>query len=407
MTTSDLTRRLSIVAVSPVGEAGGAEVLLVDILGGLAAEGVEVTLAALGEGPLGDLAASRSLDIISGPGVSFHRPSSVLRAGCLLRRIVLARNPDIVHASHPKGQLIARIACFGIRTVHTTQLYEPPSRSVFDRATKLFGGVRFAINEQTAAAVSTGKPAVKSVVIRPGCDTARLVARAAAGDGRAAWSSCGLDPGDGAKIIMVGRLQRFKGPFDFLLAAERVLKRAPATRLLILGPDSPQEPGLRAELEATIAGRHLGHAVGLPGRLSAEDLAATVAGSTLLVHPAAYEPFGLVLVEALALGTPVIAYDSPGPRLILSHGGGQIVSKGSTTALTEAIENALAQPDLRRRWAREGPAAARHFELSNTVGSYLNAFLAAADPAGRCPGVSRSAPGSRPDGGEDGRTASR
>lgn len=394
------------VAISPVGEAGGAEVLLVDILGGLMTEGCEVTLVALGEGPLGELAGGRGLNVSRGPGVSFHRPLSVLRAGVLLRRIVRRQNPDIVHASHPKGQLIARVACVGIRTTHTTQLYEPPSGNVFDRATRRFGGVRFAISEQTATAISPRRPGGETVVIRPGCDTARMVARAAEGDGGAVWGTCGLDPADGAKIVMVGRLQRFKGPFDFLLLAERVLENAPDTRFLILGPDSPQEPGLRAQLETEIAERRLGYAVGLPGRLPAEDLAATIAGSTLLVHLARYEPFGLVLVEALALGTPVIAYDSPGPRLILSHGGGQIVSQGSTAALADAVETALAQPDLRRRWSREGTTAARHFELSGTVDSYLGVLRSAAGSAGPGRGVSRFGPRSRAGGGGDRRTGS-
>lgn len=360
-----------------MAEAGGAEVLLVDILGGLMTGGAQVTLATLGDGPLPELATSRGLRVSGGPAVSFRRPLSVLRACLFLRRIARRHRPDIVHASHPKGQLLTRLSCVGIRTVHTTQLYEPASENVFDRATARLHGVRFAISEETAAA-SAGRQAGRPVVIRPGCDIARLVARAAAGDARAAWAACGIDPGDGPRIVMVGRLQRFKGPFDFLSLAERVLTKAPGTRFLILGPDSPQEPGLRNALEAEIGRRHLDGVVGLPGRISAQNLAATIAGATLLVHPARYEPFGLVLIEALALGTPAIAYDSPGPRLILSHGGGQIVSATEVTALAGAVEALLANPELRRQWEAEGPDVARRFDLSRTVGRYQAEFRKAA-----------------------------
>lgn len=81
--------------------------------------------------------------------------------------------------------------------------------------------------------------------------------------------------------------------------------------------------------------------------ISTDDLAATVRDATLLVHPAHHETFGLVVVEALCLGTPAIAYAAAGPSEILSGGGGSLVPVGDTVALAAEIGRALADPTLR------------------------------------------------------------
>ena len=120
---------LSILAVSPVAEAGGAETLLLDVLGGLRAEGVDVALAVLGNGPFTTAAAARGVRVLSGPELSFRRPGSVLACARAVRGALQDVRPDVVLASHPKGQLICRLAAGRSRGMgQVTQLYDPPSR---------------------------------------------------------------------------------------------------------------------------------------------------------------------------------------------------------------------------------------------------------------------------------------
>lgn len=362
---------LSVLVVSPVAEAGGAEVLLVGILAGLQERGLRVHLVALGEGPLIELAASRNLRCRQGPPLSFRRPVSVARAIFSVRRAVAETRPDVVLASHPKGQVISRLACVGMQDVtHVTQLYDPFSPgSVSSRVAARLPGLRLAITDETAASWRACNPAIDPVLIPPGVDGRRLLAEAEEGDGDAAWARAGLS-GRGPRVVMVGRLQRFKGPFDFLDMAALVLRSDPSVRFLIIGPDSPIEPGLRDELHAAIEAAGVGDAVATAGRLTASDLAATVRDSTLLVHPARREPFGLAVVEALTLGTPVVSYASEGPSMILAGGGGALVAPGSVPDLARSVLGILADPERLATSSAAARAVAQRFDLATIVARY-------------------------------------
>ena len=375
---------LSVLVVSPVAEAGGAEVLLVGILAGLQERGFDVHLIALGEGPLCGLAAARNVASRQGPSLSFRRPASVARAVASVRRAAATTRPDVVLASHPKGQVISRLACVGMPGLtHVTQLYDPFSpRSVSSRVAARLPGLRLAITEETAASWRACNPALDPVLIPPGVDARRLRAEAEEGDGDAAWVQAGLD-GSGPRVVMVGRLQRFKGPFDFVEMAALVVRTEPSARFLIIGPDSPIEPGLRAELQAAIEAAGVGDAIATAGRLSTADLAATVRDSTLLVHPARREPFGLAVVEALTLGTPVVSYASEGPSMILADGGGALVPPGKVADLARSVLEALGDPDRLAAWSVAARSTARKFELAANVERYREVLSEAAADRGR------------------------
>lgn len=366
MTKSDLR----ITVVSPVAELGGAESFLLDILAGLQGRGVSVNLLVLGSGPLLAAAMSRGIPAHSSSSLSLRNPASIARAFRTIRRECRAGQPDVVLASHAKGQIMTSLACAGMAPPRVTQLYDPPSKTAArDRLASRLPGLRIAITPETAEAHRSMNPALHLLVIPPATDAARLLRDAAAGDPDRAWVEERLGD-DGPRVVMVARLQRFKGPFDFLVAAKEIHASLPDTRFLLVGPDSPIEPGLRGELRREIAESGLSGFVGLAGRLSRTDLAATVRGATLLLHPAHREPFGLAVVEALLLGTPVIAYDAPGPRWILQAGGGALVPRGDTRALSMAVVHALDDSGLIERWRRESVVAGSRFDLGKVVDRY-------------------------------------
>jgi glycosyltransferase involved in cell wall biosynthesis len=210
-------------------------------------------------------------------------------------------------------------------------------------------------------------------VIPPGLDRERLVATALRGDAEAAWLRAGLASDGRQRILMVARLQRFKGPLDFVDMAAAVTEQRPA-QFLIVGPDSPREPALRQEIRERIDARGLASTVALAGRLPSEDLAATVEAADLLVHPAKEETFGLVVLQALILGTPAIAYDSPGPSSILASGGGRVVPAGNLDGLSSAVLEALSDPALLDRWRQETRSGAARFDLEAVVDRYVEVF---------------------------------
>jgi glycosyltransferase involved in cell wall biosynthesis len=120
--------------------------------------------------------------------------------------------------------------------------------------------------------------------------------------------------------------------FDTLLEAFAQLK-IPA-RLVVLG-DGPE----RATLVARAKKLGLESSTSFPGFI--ENPYSYMARASVVVLPSAYEAFGLVLVEALALGTPVISTNTAGGREILGRGSGQLVPVGDVARLAAAINTVI------------------------------------------------------------------
>lgn len=147
-----------------------------------------------------------------------------------------------------------------------------------------------------------------------------------------------LEDGGPPVILGIGRLVPQKD-FPTLLRAFAGLD-IPA-RLAILG-----EGRDRAMLEALVAELGLDGTVVLPGQVA--NIFAWLARADLFVLSSRWEGFGMVLVEALGCGTPVVSTDCPsGPADILENGRlGTLVPIGDPAAMTRAIAETLARPRL-------------------------------------------------------------
>lgn len=362
-----------VVAVATYAQTGGGEHLLVDLLGALAARGVTVELVLFGDGPIRTRAEARAVPVTVAPPVRMTRPQTVAAGVWALRRRLRATRPAIVHASNPKAHLLAHLAAAGLGCTSTVQVLDAPgARDPFARATRHLDGLRLAITPDAAAAWTRAAPGRPVRLLEPGVDRAGLVARSATGDAAAAWAAAGLPHGDAPRVVMVARLQRYKGVFDFVDLAARAAPRTDA-RFLLVGPDEPLEPGTRDALVADIAARGLDHRVAVSRPLPEADLAAVMADATLVVHPAHVETFGLVVVEALTLGTPVVAYAAPGPGRILAGGGGAVVPLGDRAALARATLALLSDADGRVEAAAAGRTRAGDFDLARTADGYVDA----------------------------------
>jgi glycosyltransferase involved in cell wall biosynthesis len=96
--------------------------------------------------------------------------------------------------------------------------------------------------------------------------------------------------------------------------------------------------------------------VHFPGYLPDHDAHALIAGARLVAFPSLWaEPFGLVGIEALARGVPVVAFDVGGVREWLTDGEtGMVVPRGDVDALARAIETLLTDADLAAGYGRTG-----------------------------------------------------
>ena len=101
----------------------------------------------------------------------------------------------------------------------------------------------------------------------------------------------------------------------------------------------------------------VGARIRLCGYVSEEEKRDILAAATLIVHPALSEPFGISVIEGMAVGKPVVATDCVGPSLIIADGEtGLLVPRGDAGALAGAMLSLLDHPDQARRMGKCGQA---------------------------------------------------
>lgn len=170
------------------------------------------------------------------------------------------------------------------------------------------------------------------------------------------------------RAVFVGRLAPEKGLDTLLHAWKRVRESAPTARLVIIGegPERPALERLRTELGLVDAAE-------LPG--AASDPTARLRNADLFVLPSREEGMSIALLEAMALGIPVVASDIPGNRAIVSDlEHGRLAAPDSAESLADAVLDqwghferaatmaASARALVRARYSIEA-VAIRHVEL--------------------------------------------
>lgn len=138
-------------------------------------------------------------------------------------------------------------------------------------------------------------------------------------------------------LLYVGRFDPLKG-IDRLLAAMTYLKHYPRLRLVIIGGNDNHEPEAR-RLGLLVKKLGLEESVLFAGRIDQDRLPAYYSAADVVVIPSCYESFGLVVLEALACGTPVVATPVGAMECILSKPGlGLVVKDTSARSLAVGIE---------------------------------------------------------------------
>ncbi len=168
----------------------------------------------------------------------------------------------------------------------------------------------------------------------------------------------------GGRILSVGSLKPEKN-HELLLNAFALLARRREASLIILG-----EGEQRAGLEALVRQLGIADRVALPGFRT--DPWPFYASADLFVLSSATEGFGNVLVEAMAVGVPVVSTDCAGPREILCDGQfGRLVPLGDVEAFCQSmLEQLASEPDRDRLKQR-----AQEFRPQSAVDAYLSALI--------------------------------
>lgn len=269
----------------------------------------------------------------------------------LARRLRQLR-PDLVHVNSLKagvyGSLAARLA--GVPAIwHARDLLgadiPPAARAALRRLVATLPAAVIANSTATAASLPAGGKPVH--VVPSPVDVGRP---------RAA------EPGGEPVVGMVGRLAPWKGQHVFLEAFAKLAAANPGVRARLVGSAMfGDDRGYEQQLHEQAERLEIAERVDLAG--FSDDVRAEVEQFTVAVHASTLpEPFGQVVVEAMAAGVPVVAAAAGGPAEVVTDGvDGLLVPPGDPDALAAAIGRLLEDPDLRESLAGAGVRTAQRF----------------------------------------------
>jgi glycosyltransferase involved in cell wall biosynthesis len=365
-----------ILFVNTAGAIGGAERSLLGLIGGLDTSRFEPTAVLFRDGPL-----TRELERIGVPTTvvpvdgSVHRLSlkgtqsslagsavAALRSMHVvvsLARTIRRRRVSLVHTNGLKAHLIAGAAGRLARARVLWHLRDIVGDSAWENRTLAIGS-RFAdriiANSDATSRAVAGRARCPIATVHNGVDTRRFHPGV---DGSRFRHDLGIN--DGSPLIaMVGMFAPWKGQDVFLRAAKQVAERCPSARFVLVGDEIYSTNGhgsYAARLHALASELELEPRVLFAGYR--DDMPQVMASIDLLVHASVQaEPFGRVLIEAMAAGKPVIATRAGGVTEIVVDGEtGTLVPPGNAEALAGAMVSAIElSPEGRRRLGRKGRA---------------------------------------------------
>lgn len=347
---------------------GGAERCIVNITNELAERGhtVEILLVDKQGGLLQEVHDDVPVRELDG--------EPLIRAALDLRKFVREYSPDIIISNVNTANLMAIAATKSIRTetslivgVHNTLSVKKQdySTGVKDRIIPYLMRMLYPLGDQFIA-VSNGVaedlsstydiPMDRMNVIYNPCVTDKILEK-------------GTEPPDddlfhhvgGDLILGVGSLIEQKDFSTLIRAFSEVVKQKPDSHLVIIG-DGPE----RTNLENLTIELGLSDKVSILGYV--ENVYAYMASADLFVLSSRWEGFGIVIVEAMAFGTPIVATDCPhGPREILGDGKfGRLTQVEDSLQLADAINETLYSPPK----STEIQQRANDFHVSNVADKY-------------------------------------
>jgi len=176
------------------------------------------------------------------------------------------------------------------------------------------------------------------------------------------------------RIVCVGRLNGRKGQQDAVEALRLLHAMGISSELVIVGDVYGREDHFRTSLERRVRDLGLVDSVIMLGYR--DDALSVMASADVVVVPSvAPESFGMVVVEAMALGRAVIATNHGGPKEIIRQGiDGILVEPSSPAAIAKAVERLYKEPERARRLGVAALERARQFEPSRMIEVVLQTY---------------------------------
>lgn len=191
-------------------------------------------------------------------------------------------------------------------------------------------------------------------------------------------------PDDGDLVGLIGRVVPWKGTQEFINAMAVLAERRPDARFLIVGDASESPTEYIRVLQAKIDAAGLRPRVTFIDHLA--DIYAAYRACSVVAHASIEpEPFGMVIVEAMQAGTPVVAACTGGPTEIIEHGvSGMLADPRDAGAFAAAVLRLIEEASFRERVAAAArDVVARRFNAAAAVEGILGVYDRAVGEAAR------------------------
>lgn len=316
--------------------------------------------------PLDDSVRRASKDAMTPRGLRVKAVVTLVKHVWQLRALIRQVNPDLVHTNSLKSALYGGMAGRLARTPVVWHIRDRIAPDYLPRtavwlvrwAARILPTAVVANSQSTADTIQTKSTAVSGVVISDSVLLQEMRPRPPTGD---------LQAG------IIGRLSPWKGQ-DVFLRAFALGFAGTAARARIVGSPLFGENVFEARLHELV--KELGIRQQVDFRGFRQDVFAEMRALHIVVHASVIpEPFGQVVLEAMAVGTPIIASTEGGPAEIITDGvDGILVPPGDPVSLSRALLRLAADPDLRAALGAAARVTAARYAPERTADGLLKVY---------------------------------
>ncbi len=353
-------------------QRGGAEQLLSALMRHRRRPGVSWIVIFLEDGPM-----RRQFDAL---GVATHvvetgrlrHVGAYMRAVRQIRAVLKEEHVDLVFSWMAKAHVYGAVAAWraGVPAMWYQHGVPAASDGLTRLATLLPARGLLACSRAAAAAQRRFWPRRPVRVVHPCADLQRFDPDRLPTPAEAR-RRLGL-PAGGPVVGIVGRLQRWKGIHVLLEALPLIRARHPGTCCVVVGGRHDLEPDYEAFLQTRIRALGIEQHVRMAG--FQEDVPLWMQAMDVVVHASDHEPFGMVIIEAMALGKPIVAGASGGPCEIIEEGrNGLLAPYDDAEALARQVLSLLDAPRYRQSVARAARARAQAFAPEHFAERFVEA----------------------------------
>ncbi|MEU3660799.1 glycosyltransferase family 4 protein [Streptomyces sp. NPDC032940] len=287
---------------------------------------------------------------------------------------------DVIHIHEPTSPSLGLLTCWAaqgpiVATFHTSN---PRSRAMI-AAYAILQAALEKISARIAVSEYARRTLVEhlggdAVVIPNGVDVGFFAGAEPKSEWQTAEARSSVEGGgarrEGGTIGFIGRIDEPRKGLPVLMRAlPKILAARPETRLLVAGRGDEKEAvaSLPAELRSRVE---------FLGMISDEDKARLLRSVDLYVAPnTGGESFGIILVEAMSAGAPVLASDLDAFAQVLDQGAaGELFANEDADALADAAVRLLADPERRAELRERGSAHVRRFDWSTVGADILSVY---------------------------------